>query len=942
MRKIYSLVLLAAALLIGTNAWADNVAKIGSTEYATLEAAFAAATTGQTIELLGNVNQTTCIEINSETELTLNMAGYTIEFLAPADANPKTNKPSNFYIFHGKLHVIGGGTIKNTTAVNSSYKYNSVGVHVFYLKGSENSNDAAYTVLTIGQGTTIDCVSGKNAIEVDAVNSKAFGVRVYVDGTCHGEKYGIQLSGNVKTTTPADAQFPYFHIQSHAYVYANASSATACGVYSGGYGIWLIEGRVEGSTGVYVKGGDVTINNATIHSTNTTGHGVESSKTSGVDAGGSAIVTESNNSYAGNISVTISGTSTVSTDSPNGYAIQDTTTTAAESQTMEVTITGGTITGGTNGGAVKIDESTGDVVTVEGGTFTGDISTLIDHTSDDGGSIIQDVVSTDGEGNATVVIGKPAEGSTVPAISPTAQDTIDFNFSGVDEHSIVTLKATANTGNLSYTLSGDGTTTEMQYLSLKADATKTIAVTVAAGHTMKVGQIVMDENAQIVVEAGAKLLVTGSNGIFANNVDNLVLRANATEQATFVISPDVTTNTQPKAKVEYYTTAKGGTSSSILWQRLTSPLSVYSSITHNYVALGSPELVPGATSFRTWIEYFSENDQQWHAITAYSQMKAFTSYALTNNTVNGGITYTFSGNVQGNVDNNIELPTSGWNYMGNAFLAPMHVKSLLTAISANAATIDGTVYLWDVTHQRYIQKNMTQIVTFNDNSIVEIPALQSFIINLTSDAPAMLDVNYATTIYNYVINPSSYSAPERAMNNYTSVRLHIESESGDVDDVYVVEGDNFSAEYESGADAIKYMNEGMNFFIADNENLSMIASDNVMGTILSLQSSEDINYTITFDNVRGEVYALRDNLTNTVVLMNEGATYNFTAQPNAVLDGRFQIVSRQEMPTAVETIEETVAPKAIYTIMGQYVGETTDWNNLPAGVYVVDGVKVIK
>ena len=47
-----------------------------------------------------------------------------------------------------------------------------------------------------------------------------------------------------------------------------------------------------------------------------------------------------------------------------------------------------------------------------------------------------------------------------------------------------------------------------------------------------------------------------------------------------------------------------------------------------------------------------------------------------------------------------------------------------------------------------------------------------------------------------------------------------------------------------------------------------------------------------------------------------------------------------EAPTE-ETVEETVnAPKAIYTIMGQYVGQ--DWNTLPAGVYVVDGVKVVK
>ncbi len=925
MRKIYSLVLLAAALLVGTNAWADNVAKIGSTEYATLEAAFAAATTGQTIELLGNVNQTTCIEINSETELTLNMAGYTIEFLAPADANPKTKKPSNFYIFRGKLHVIGGGTIKNTTAVNSSYKYNSVGVHVFYLKGSENSNDSAYTVLTIGQGTTIDCVSGKNAIEVDAVNSKAFGVRVYVDGTCHGEKYGIQLSGNVKTTTPADAQFPYFHIQSNAYVYANASSATACGVYSGGYGIWLIEGKVEGSTGVYVKGGDVTINNATIHSTNTTGHGVESSKTSGVDAGGSAIVTESNNSYAGNISVTISGTSTVSTDSPNGYAIQDTTTTAAESQTMEVTITGGTITGGTNGGAVKIDESTGDVVTVEGGTFTGDITTLISHTTD-AETIIQDVVAEDGQGNATVVIGKKEQGDEV-ADTGTEQKKQDFVFVNDMSNDIVKLDAT--TADIVKTLPAG--TTEVKYLSLTGTGTNVSKVTVETGKTLKVGQIVLNANGQIVVEAGATLIVTGSNGIFANNAGNLILRTSDTQRAKFVLSPKVTTNVHPKATVEF-TIPIGHPDASYVWQRFTSPVMEITS---------APTTSPACASA---VKYINPESKAWEYLTSWSQIKPFAAGAITNDATTGTtVTYTFTGELLGNDSTMAKLADTKWNYYGNSFMAPMSTQAMLNAIGSQH--VDQVIYWWnaDPKVQRYAQVTLSMFGDWAEDALTEIAPMGFFVMkNLNSEA-GIYDMGYTESVYNYAINgPAPAPARSNAANNVNRVRINIQSESGMEDAVYALASDRYTAAFESGADVEKLMAEGMNLYVADEMNYSMLSTDDLMGTILSLQTNEDINYTLTFDRVAGEVYALRDNLTNAVVLMNEGATYNFTAQPNATLEGRFQIVSRQEMPTAVETIEETVAPKAIYTVMGQYVGETTDWNNLPAGVYVVDGVKVIK
>ena len=139
------------------------------------------------------------------------------------------------------------------------------------------------------------------------------------------------------------------------------------------------------------------------------------------------------------------------------------------------------------------------------------------------------------------------------------------------------------------------------------------------------------------------------------------------------------------------------------------------------------------------------------------------------------------------------------------------------------------------------------------------------------------------------------------------------------------------------------MNEGMmNLYATGEQNLAALGTNNLLGTMLSLQTTDAVAYTLEFSNVRGEELAIKDNVTNKITLMREGATYSFVAENNATLEGRFQIVGRHEMPTAVETIEETAAPKAIYTVMGQYVGETTDWNNLPAGVYVVDGVKIVK
>jgi len=113
-----------------------------------------------------------------------------------------------------------------------------------------------------------------------------------------------------------------------------------------------------------------------------------------------------------------------------------------------------------------------------------------------------------------------------------------------------------------------------------------------------------------------------------------------------------------------------------------------------------------------------------------------------------------------------------------------------------------------------------------------------------------------------------------------------------------------------------------------------------LGKTINIQTTSDINYTMTFKNLSGNEYAIRDNATGKVINMEEGASYEFSAQPNSTVEGRFEIVNVNKAPTAIENTEVKANVKGIYTLMGQYVGE--DFNTLPAGVYVVDGVKIVK
>ena len=223
--------------------------------------------------------------------------------------------------------------------------------------------------------------------------------------------------------------------------------------------------------------------------------------------------------------------------------------------------------------------------------------------------------------------------------------------------------------------------------------------------------------------------------------------------------------------------------------------------------------------------------------------------------------------------------------------------------------------------------------------------MQTFILRLPNTDNATAEVDYASAIWG---NPrysgsTSSSAPARmAEIDGSIISMSISSENGSADNVLFMEKNAYSDDFENGYDAMKYMNENaVNMFVTVNgEDLSAVATDAIEGKMLTIQTGKAVNYTLTIDAALGAEYAIRDNVTNQVIAIEEGATYEFAAQPNSTIAGRFEIVGRAQMPTAIENTEVKANVKGIYTIMGQYLGE--DFDILPAGVYVVNGVKIVK
>jgi hypothetical protein len=265
--------------------------------------------------------------------------------------------------------------------------------------------------------------------------------------------------------------------------------------------------------------------------------------------------------------------------------------------------------------------------------------------------------------------------------------------------------------------------------------------------------------------------------------------------------------------------------------------------------------------------------------------------------------------------------------------------------------IQGTVWVW-TPQQTYVAvplNDLRQNPDEYEEYQKEIAPMQTFILKQTSETGdnASTEINYASAIWG---NPRYSSIPgtpapvrrEASASDHTSMRIVITAANGQSDAVRFLEAEKYSDTFEDGYDASKYMNVGtINAYISQNgEDLSVVATDNIEGKKISLKTNDEIAYTLSFKNVKGEPYAIRDEVTGSVIAIEEGQTYEFAAPPNSVAATRFSIVGVHKLPTSVETTEVKSNVKGIYTILGQYVGE--DFRALPAGMYIVDGVKIVK
>ena len=584
---------------------------------------------------------------------------------------------------------------------------------------------------------------------------------------------------------------------------------------------------------------------------------------------------------------------------------------------------------------------------ISGGTFAVDPSQIKYHTYADGGNGYNVEYAYIDPTKYEV---KEVSQGGVPLYRVVPKTTTLYNL-----NSDVQDEGAGQNPNTSFELS-TGTDMTLNQATTKAgyvEVSNNTTVTVATDQALVINNGLDVQGTSLVTAKPGSALVIGEGGIVTQAPENIVVEANQNGAASLLLDPTITVNQTPELTVKMTAHNVGKIGEDYFWHRFALPI--------DQVRADDGSWSKDDHTYGTLLYKWDYTNNKWASLQELDEMKPFYGYTLSLEEIVANpdelkdAGYIFKGNLTGNVNSTLEFSRQGYNFFGNSYTGYISVLKLVDELIGNA-DIDGTVWMWNSEEQQYedvplndLRNNPTAARYTGVNAWrAEVAPMQTFILRLlTENTDATAEINYATAVWGnprYDAVTGANNAPVRrvASTNDTYVRIIVTDANGKKDAVKFLEDANFSDAYDKGFDGSKYMNERtVNVYATVNgENYGTVATDNIEGKMLTICTTDEIAYTISFADVEGNEYALRDNVTGKVIAIEEGATYEFAAQPNSTIEGRFEILPIAKMPTAIENTEVKANAKGIYTLTGQYLGE--DFEAVPAGVYVVNGVKIVK
>ena len=174
MKKVLATILaLVMALSVTTMAWADDVAKIGNTGYATLKAAIEAVKDGETIVLTANVDNGDGIVVASGKNFTLDFAGHTYTITQNVVGSTGTESQCFQLLKDSTITMKDGAIVADCTgALMIIQNYCNLTLDNMKLDATAGNNNVGYVVsnncgnVVIKNGTTITAKTTGVAFDV--------------------------------------------------------------------------------------------------------------------------------------------------------------------------------------------------------------------------------------------------------------------------------------------------------------------------------------------------------------------------------------------------------------------------------------------------------------------------------------------------------------------------------------------------------------------------------------------------------------------------------------------------------------------------------------------------------------------------------------------------------------------------------------------------------
>ncbi len=903
MKKFFLIPLLT--LMCSVMAFA-GVARIGNTQYETLNDAFAAAKNGDAIEMLEDATVSSSITIDNK-KVTLHMLGHAItnnvendflfkvsgangNFVVVGNADgisanasmviPEGNTVSPGFITclddHVSLtcyNVDFSGIVKNKTGFfETSHEYISLllqdcnatipsgtALGIIY-HDDDHTAKSNYRILR-GTYTFYTTLASPTP---QAFRSPLYGGSVEVENVVLNMLKGghVAQAGYGTRNTYSNCKFYWSSVSSWKETAATSAGYTdivngeyvydeRCG--AGYFGDNSYAGVSVINSGEYLgawyavetmsSGGVVIVNGGTFSGVNKAIAVQGGTQYNTTHAASKALIIINGGEFSGNIMI----------------ANEKKAASVARGATSGLQINGGTFT---NVNSISLGNDFC-YMTITGGTFSGSAisaAELAKYVDTEHGYIITD----NGDGSFTV----------------TQQQSTD------DKTNIVWQTATDWSSNQTPVASTE--------VSVAANQTVTVGDNVSTEVVAEAKSIALAPNSELVIKSGSTLVV-GEGGITGTGSGASDAKITVEEGAQLLIDPAA--EQHPYGTVKYKSVAKvdGNYEGGHIWEQIGVP------------TMGNPSVEAtehASMYFNVW-----DPTNGWVALSDYSQFNTpFKGYNFTNASNAGNVVYTFSGQLVGNQQQALDFPRDGYSFFANSYTGPIDIITLLRQFETGSDVQRG-VYLYDPMQETYMSINEENAgkTVFGKTYPSEIKPMQAFY--LYSHASTSGSASYEDLVWTPSRAALSNPAPRRrALSANVGLAIQLKAENGRCDNVILAETAN------SDLNTYKMMNpsKSVNIYaVSENGNMANFAAEDINNTFIGFSTNGSTSYTLNFDAVNGE-YALRDMYTGQTVRIENGLEYVFEAMPNGTIENRFQIVKAPKVTTGVdEVLNEVLCTKVI-------------------------------